>query len=97
MQPPLGTCVVDTRTGRVGFVMGHEGPYVQLRPHGGGLEWDAEPTALRTATTAERLDAVSGREEGDDGEAQGPATVGENGRHESVPRRRHRAAHPEAG
>ena len=55
MQPPLGTCVVDTRTGRVGIVMGHEGPYVQLRPHGGGLEWDAEPAALRDATTAERL------------------------------------------
>jgi hypothetical protein len=97
MQPPLGTCVVDTRTGRVGFVMGHEGPYVQLRPHGGGLEWDAEPAALRDATTAERLDAVSGQEGEDDGEAPGPATVGENGRHESVPRRRHRAAHPEAG
>lgn len=28
---------------------------------------------------------------------RGAAAVGENGRHESVPRRRHRAAHPEAG
>ncbi|MHB9861828.1 hypothetical protein [Streptomyces sp. YIM S03343] len=101
MQPPLGTCVVDTRTGRVGFVMGHEGPYIQLRPYGGGLEWDAEPAALRDATAAERRDAASVREGeedgGADGGAWGPAAVGENGRHEPVPRRRHRAAHPETG
>ena len=97
MQPQLGTCVVDTRTGRVGFVMGHEGPYVQLRPHGGGLEWDAEPAALRDATAAERLDAVTGREPDDAGGALSADAVGENGPHESVPRRRHRAAHPEAG
>ncbi|MGW2827881.1 hypothetical protein [Streptomyces sp. NPDC001286] len=55
MKPPVGTHVVDTRTGRVGIVMGHEGPYVQLRPYGGGREWDAEPGALRAATRAERL------------------------------------------
>ena len=33
--------------------MGHEGPYVQLRPYGGGREWDADPGAVRGATTAE--------------------------------------------
>ncbi|MFJ9904093.1 hypothetical protein ACIRVK_14525 [Streptomyces sp. NPDC101152] len=73
-KPPVGSHVVDTRTGKAGIVMGHEGPYVQLRPFGGGKEWDADPGAVREA----------------------PA-VGENGSHESVPRRRHRAAHPEAG
>ncbi|MEU6669458.1 hypothetical protein [Streptomyces sp. NPDC046727] len=61
MKPPVGSHVVDTRTGRVGIVMGHEGPYVQLRPYGGGREWDAEPGALRTATAAERLSAATAR------------------------------------
>ncbi|MEU6085545.1 hypothetical protein ABZ865_01835 [Streptomyces sp. NPDC047085] len=56
---PLGTYVVDTRDGRLGIVMGHEGPYVQLRPHGGGKEWDCEPGAIRHATPAERLSAAT--------------------------------------
>ncbi|MEV0633767.1 hypothetical protein AB0I77_02060 [Streptomyces sp. NPDC050619] len=59
MKPPVGAYVVDTRTGRVGIVMGHEGPYVQLRPHGGGKEWDAEPDAVRRATPAERIGAAT--------------------------------------
>ncbi|WP_151481363.1 hypothetical protein [Streptomyces albicerus] len=59
MKPKTGTYVVDTRTGRVGVVMGHEGPYVQLRPFGGGREWDCEPGAVRPATMAERLSAAT--------------------------------------
>ncbi|MFI6932968.1 hypothetical protein [Streptomyces sp. NPDC050287] len=59
MKPPRGSYVVDTRTGRVGIVMGHEGPYVQLRPLGGGREWDAGPDAVRRATPAERLSAAT--------------------------------------
>ncbi|PAZ09697.1 hypothetical protein CLM62_45315 [Streptomyces sp. SA15] len=59
MKPPVGSYVVDTRTGRLGIVMGHEGPYVQLRPYGGGREWDAEPGAVRRATQAERLSAAT--------------------------------------
>jgi hypothetical protein len=59
VKPPVGSYVVDTRTGRVGIVMGHEGPYVQLRPYGGGREWDAEPDAVRRATQAERLTAAT--------------------------------------
>ncbi|GAA0669255.1 hypothetical protein GCM10009535_56380 [Streptomyces thermocarboxydovorans] len=59
MKPPLGAFVVDTRTDRVGFVMGHQGPYVQLRPYGGGKEWDADPRAVRQATPAERLRAAT--------------------------------------
>jgi hypothetical protein len=43
----------------LGVVMGHEGPYVQLRPLGGGREWDVEPGALRSATPAERLSAAT--------------------------------------
>ncbi|KOU60234.1 hypothetical protein ADK57_31325 [Streptomyces sp. MMG1533] len=55
----MGAYAVDTRSGRVGIVMGHEGPYVQLRPCGGGREWDAEPGAVRHATPAERLSAMT--------------------------------------
>ncbi|NEB04364.1 hypothetical protein [Streptomyces sp. SID13726] len=55
----MGAFVVDTRTGRFGVVMGHVGPYVQLRPYGGGKEWDAAPDAVRDATPAERLTATS--------------------------------------
>ncbi|MFE3632860.1 hypothetical protein [Streptomyces cellostaticus] len=57
MNLPVGSCAVDTRTGRLGIVMGFEGPYVQLRPHGGGREWDCDPLAVREATHAERLRA----------------------------------------
>ncbi|MEU3981179.1 hypothetical protein AB0F77_13825 [Streptomyces sp. NPDC026672] len=52
-KPPLGSWAVDTLTGKLGIVMGHEGPYVQLRPYGGGLEWDARPEAVREATPDE--------------------------------------------
>ncbi|MDO0927805.1 hypothetical protein QQY24_21205 [Streptomyces sp. TG1A-8] len=53
MKLPVGACAVDTRTGRLGVVMGHEGPYVQLRPFGGGREWDTRPQDARRATAAE--------------------------------------------
>ncbi|MEW2609336.1 hypothetical protein AB0937_03820 [Streptomyces sp. NPDC047880] len=59
MKPPVGAYVVDTRSDRIGIVMGHEGPYVQLRPYGGGREWDAAPGAVRQATPAERLSAAT--------------------------------------
>jgi hypothetical protein len=49
--------VMDERTGRVGVVMGAEGPYLQLRPLGGGREWDADPARVRLATAEERLNA----------------------------------------
>ncbi|MER5182164.1 hypothetical protein ABT009_28050 [Streptomyces sp. NPDC002896] len=59
MKPPIGSYAVDTRTGKVGRVVGHEGSYVQLRPLGGGREWDCEPGAVRAATAAERLRAAT--------------------------------------
>ncbi|MET8580690.1 hypothetical protein ABZX39_07330 [Streptomyces collinus] len=62
MNLPVGSCAVDTRTGRLGVVMGHEGPYVQLRPFGGGREWDVGPDTVRGATPDERLRAVTGHD-----------------------------------
>ncbi|TXS29645.1 hypothetical protein EAO71_13455 [Streptomyces sp. ms191] len=59
MQLPIGSYVVDIRTGKVGTVMGHEGPYLQLRPLGGGREWDCDPEGVRVATAAERLSAAT--------------------------------------
>ncbi|MGW2366574.1 hypothetical protein ACWCZ5_13460 [Streptomyces sp. NPDC001667] len=58
-QPPpeTGTFVIDTRTDRVGQVMGSEGPYIQLRPPHGGKEWEARPDAVRAVTRSELLSA----------------------------------------
>jgi hypothetical protein len=50
-----GALVVDTERDRLGQVMGHEGPYVQLRPVAGGREWDAYPAGVRPVTDEERL------------------------------------------
>ncbi|MEV0599715.1 hypothetical protein AB0I82_10510 [Streptomyces sp. NPDC050315] len=59
MSAAVGSYVVDTRTGKVGRVMGSEGPYLQLRPVGGGREWDCVPDAVRIATASERLSAAT--------------------------------------
>ncbi|GFH35029.1 hypothetical protein [Streptomyces pacificus] len=53
--PDTGSLAVDTKRKRVGVVMGKTGPYVQLRPEGGGKEWDASPADLRPATAGEAL------------------------------------------
>ncbi|MCE7082776.1 hypothetical protein [Streptomyces sp. ST2-7A] len=53
--PGPGTPAVDTKRDRVGVVMGKTGPYVQLRPEGGGREWDVSPEDLRPATTGDAL------------------------------------------
>ncbi|MFE7275100.1 hypothetical protein [Streptomyces sp. NPDC057623] len=39
-RPPVGSHAVDARDGRIGEVRGHVGGRVQLRPVGGGREWD---------------------------------------------------------
>jgi hypothetical protein len=55
---PLHTLAVDTARGdKIGYVMGHVGCYVQLRPPGGGVEWDAVPEKVRPATETEALRA----------------------------------------
>ncbi|MET9809034.1 hypothetical protein [Streptomyces halstedii] len=60
-QQPEGALVVDTQRDRLGYVMGHEGPYVQLRPVTGGCEWDADPDRVRRATDDERQKAIRQR------------------------------------
>ncbi|ANP55798.1 hypothetical protein J2Z21_005541 [Streptomyces griseochromogenes] len=46
MTGEIGTYAVDVRTGRIGEVMARVGGYVQLRPIGGGREWDCSPDGL---------------------------------------------------
>ncbi|WP_406502835.1 hypothetical protein [Streptomyces sp. NBC_00212] len=62
-QPPpdTGALVLDTATGRIGIVMGHVGPCVQLRPPSGGQEWDADPDHIQAAGPIEELRAKVGQ------------------------------------
>ncbi|MFE3070565.1 hypothetical protein [Streptomyces sp. NPDC059247] len=56
--PRVDAVVLDTARNRVGRVMGREGPYLQLRPLGGGLEWDVAPAQLHPLVGAELLSAL---------------------------------------
>ncbi len=51
------TYALDVRDGRIGEVIGHEGGRVQLRPVGGGCEWDCPPEALGEAAPGDVLRA----------------------------------------
>ncbi|MEU9098021.1 hypothetical protein [Streptomyces sp. NPDC048361] len=44
--PAVGDTVRDTALDRIGVVMGHEGPHLQLCPINGGRYWDADPDAV---------------------------------------------------
>ncbi|MFI9616924.1 hypothetical protein ACIHCM_35550 [Streptomyces sp. NPDC052023] len=57
-RPKLHELVEDAGSRRIGKVMGFEGPYVQLRPVGGGVEWDARPENLKPVRTSEGLGAA---------------------------------------
>ncbi|WP_327269589.1 hypothetical protein OG233_21705 [Streptomyces sp. NBC_01218] len=60
--PTPGTLMVDTRIeNRVGEFRGVAGPYWSLRPVCGGIEWEAAPEFVRSATPIERLGAENAR------------------------------------
>ncbi|TGN73904.1 hypothetical protein E5083_24260 [Streptomyces bauhiniae] len=52
---PVGSYAQDARDGRLGEVMGRVGGRIQLRPLGGGREWDVPPECLGEATPADVL------------------------------------------
>ncbi|MFI9806645.1 hypothetical protein ACIHEJ_20185 [Streptomyces sp. NPDC052301] len=52
-----GSLCYDPATAKVGEYRDRAGPYVLLRPVGGGREWEADPRTLRPATDQERLGA----------------------------------------
>lgn len=56
-RPAVGSHAVDVRDGRIGEVRGHVGGKVQLRPFGGGREWDCPPDAVEVASRGEVLRA----------------------------------------
>ncbi|WP_329077966.1 hypothetical protein [Streptomyces niveus] len=55
--PDVGTYAVDSRDGRVGQVMALDDDCVQLRPPGGGVEWDVPPGWIHPAPPNETLRA----------------------------------------
>ncbi|MFJ8142712.1 hypothetical protein [Streptomyces sp. NPDC096013] len=71
VELPAGALVHDTERDELGYVMGHEGPYVQLRPVTGGREWDAAPALVRLATTEDRLTAMQERNRAVNSESSG--------------------------
>ncbi|MCB5912275.1 hypothetical protein [Streptomyces pinistramenti] len=71
MSYRTGIYVIDRRTGRLGRVMGCEGTYLQLRPPGGGIEWDCPPGDARLSTARERRAAGI---RADEAEPQVPAS-----------------------
>ncbi|MFJ3672033.1 hypothetical protein ACIPSE_36825 [Streptomyces sp. NPDC090106] len=56
-RPPVGSYVIDGRDGRIGEVMGHLAGRAQLRPVGGGREWDCPPHETEPVAREEVLRA----------------------------------------
>ncbi|MGW0600607.1 hypothetical protein ACWD11_26245 [Streptomyces sp. NPDC002776] len=56
-RPGIGELAKDTAKGRIGIVMGELGGRVQIRPIGGGREWDAMPDKVVQPGAREELSA----------------------------------------
>ncbi|MDO0913561.1 hypothetical protein QQM39_22755 [Streptomyces sp. DT2A-34] len=56
-RPGIGALAKDSARDRIGVVMGEVGGRVQIRPIGGGTEWDAMPDNVVTPTAREELSA----------------------------------------
>ncbi len=56
-RPGIGELAKDTASGRIGVVMDEVGARVQIRPVGGGVEWDALPNNLVAPSAREELSA----------------------------------------
>ncbi|WP_435846061.1 hypothetical protein [Streptomyces huasconensis] len=54
-RPGIGELAKDNAKGRVGVVMAMIGGRVQIRPVGGGREWDAMPDDVATLSAREEL------------------------------------------
>ncbi|MES4904892.1 MULTISPECIES: hypothetical protein [unclassified Streptomyces] len=54
---PVGAAVRDIVHDRIGLVVGHQGPYLQLRPLSGGREWDVDPARVEPVGSEELLRA----------------------------------------
>ncbi|MFI2760193.1 hypothetical protein ACH5A3_15120 [Streptomyces echinatus] len=56
-RPGIGALAKDTVSGRIGVVMGEVGARVQIRPVGGGIEWEALPDNVVALSAREELTA----------------------------------------
>ena len=56
-SPGIGELAKDQKTGRIGIVMGEIGGRVQMRPVGGGIEWEAMPGDVVAPKAREQLSA----------------------------------------
>ncbi|MGW4492618.1 hypothetical protein [Streptomyces sp. NPDC004376] len=56
-RPGIGELAKDSAKGRIGVVMGEVGGRVQIRPVGGGTEWDAMPDNVVAPSAREELSA----------------------------------------
>jgi hypothetical protein len=56
-RPGIGELAKDTARDRIGVVMGALGGRVQLRPLGGGTEWDVMPDNVVAPSPREELSA----------------------------------------
>ncbi|MEV6590901.1 hypothetical protein [Streptomyces acidicola] len=56
-RPGIGELAKDSASRRIGVVMGEVGARVQIRPIGGGIEWDALPANVVAPTAQEELSA----------------------------------------
>lgn len=56
-RPGIGELAKDSARGRIGIVMGEVGGRVQIRPIGGGTEWDAMPGNVVAPSAWEELSA----------------------------------------
>ena len=56
-RPGIGELAKDSASGRIGVVMGEVGGRVQIRPAGGGREWDATPDNVVAPHAWEELSA----------------------------------------
>ncbi|MDX3241490.1 hypothetical protein [Streptomyces sp. ME18-1-4] len=54
-RPGTGALAKDSANGRIGVVMGQVGGRVQMRPIGGGREWDALPDDVVKPSAREEL------------------------------------------
>ncbi|MFQ3559550.1 hypothetical protein QZN11_22495 [Streptomyces gramineus] len=56
-RPDIGDLAKDSARDRIGVVMGEVGGRVQIRPIGGGPEWDAMPDDVVAPSSREELTA----------------------------------------
>jgi hypothetical protein len=56
-RPGIGELAKDSARDRIGVVMGEVGGRVQIRPIGGGTEWDAMPDNVVAPSPREELSA----------------------------------------